>query len=82
MVFALGDSFGFPLQVITVSKVHGGNAFNVIPDSITIGGTLRAFTGFTQLQQRIKEVMRSKIVLLLFSRYCCFTIEPIPDFNF
>ncbi|AED96793.1 IAA-amino acid hydrolase [Arabidopsis thaliana] len=44
-------------KVVTVSKVNGGNAFNVIPDSITIGGTLRAFTGFTQLQQRVKEVI-------------------------
>ncbi|CAH8279909.1 unnamed protein product [Arabidopsis lyrata] len=44
-------------KVVTVSKVNGGNAFNVIPDSITIGGTLRAFTGFTQLQQRIKEII-------------------------
>ncbi|XP_010451360.1 PREDICTED: IAA-amino acid hydrolase ILR1-like 1 isoform X2 [Camelina sativa] len=44
-------------KVVTVSKVNGGNAFNVIPDSITIGGTLRAFTGFSQLQQRIKEVI-------------------------
>ncbi|ESQ42752.1 hypothetical protein EUTSA_v10013558mg [Eutrema salsugineum] len=44
-------------KVVTVSKVHGGNAYNVIPDSVTIGGTLRAFTGFSQLQQRIKEVI-------------------------
>ncbi|CAF1698756.1 hypothetical protein HID58_051312 [Brassica napus] len=44
-------------KVVTVSMVHGGNAFNVIPDSITLGGTLRAFTGFSQLQQRVKEVI-------------------------
>ncbi|KAL0673380.1 hypothetical protein Bca4012_001361 [Brassica carinata] len=44
-------------KVVTVSKLHGGNAFNVIPDSITIGGTLRAFSGFSQLQERIKEVI-------------------------
>ncbi|CAH2069717.1 unnamed protein product, partial [Thlaspi arvense] len=44
-------------KVVTVSKVQGGNAFNVIPDSVTIGGTLRAFTGFSQLQQRLKEVI-------------------------
>ncbi|KAJ0261557.1 IAA-amino acid hydrolase ILR1-like 2 [Hirschfeldia incana] len=44
-------------KVVTVSKVHGGNAFNVIPDSITIGGTLRAFKGFSQLQERVKEVI-------------------------
>ncbi|KAG2297239.1 hypothetical protein Bca52824_043908 [Brassica carinata] len=44
-------------KVVTVSMVHGGNAFNVIPDSITLGGTLRAFTGFSQLQQGVKEVI-------------------------
>ncbi|KAJ0266944.1 IAA-amino acid hydrolase ILR1-like 2 [Hirschfeldia incana] len=44
-------------KVVTVSKVNGGNAFNVIPDSVTIGGTLRAFTGFSQLEQRVKEVI-------------------------
>lgn len=47
------------MQVVSVSKFHGGNALNVIPDSVTIGGTLRAFTGFTLLQQRIKEVCDS-----------------------
>ncbi|CAN7067086.1 unnamed protein product [Brassica rapa subsp. trilocularis] len=44
-------------KVVTVSKVNGGNAFNVIPDSVTIGGTLRAFTSFSQLEQRVKEVI-------------------------
>ncbi|KAJ0266945.1 IAA-amino acid hydrolase ILR1-like 2 [Hirschfeldia incana] len=48
-------------KVVTVSKVNGGNAFNVIPDSVTIGGTLRAFTGFSQLEQRVKEVSLFKI---------------------
>ncbi|VVB16232.1 unnamed protein product [Arabis nemorensis] len=51
-------------KVVTVSKVHGGNAFNVIPDSVTIGGTLRAFTGLTQLQQRIKEVITKQADVL------------------
>ncbi|KAJ9559550.1 hypothetical protein OSB04_004710 [Centaurea solstitialis] len=31
-------------QVVTVGKFHGGGAFNVIPDSVTIGGTFRAFS--------------------------------------
>lgn len=37
---------------------HGGGAFNVIPDSVTIGGTFRAFSkeSFMQLKQRIEEV--------------------------
>ncbi|KAF5939290.1 hypothetical protein HYC85_023549 [Camellia sinensis] len=31
-------------QVVTVAKFQGGGAFNVIPNSVTIGGTFRAFS--------------------------------------
>uniref|UniRef100_A0A5B6YNT8 Putative auxin-amidohydrolase family protein n=1 Tax=Davidia involucrata TaxID=16924 RepID=A0A5B6YNT8_DAVIN len=46
-------------QVVTVAKFEGGGAFNVIPDSVTIGGTFRAFAkeSFMQLKQRIEEVV-------------------------
>ncbi|KAJ8528244.1 hypothetical protein K7X08_021936 [Anisodus acutangulus] len=46
-------------QVVTVAKFKGGGAFNVIPDSVTIGGTFRALSkeGFSQLKQRIAEVI-------------------------
>ncbi|XAR53408.1 hypothetical protein NMG60_11021953 [Bertholletia excelsa] len=46
-------------QVVTVGKFQGGGAFNVIPDSVTIGGTFRAFSkkSFMQLKQRIGEVI-------------------------
>lgn len=46
-------------QVVTVGKFQGGGAFNVIPDSVTIGGTFRAFSkeSFIQLRQRIEEVI-------------------------
>ncbi|XP_076924749.1 IAA-amino acid hydrolase ILR1-like 4 [Bidens hawaiensis] len=46
-------------QVVTVAKFQGGGAFNVIPDSVTIGGTFRAFSKetFLQLRQRIEEVI-------------------------
>ncbi|KAL1293075.1 IAA-amino acid hydrolase ILR1-like 4 isoform X2 [Arachis hypogaea] len=46
-------------QVVTVGKVEGGSAFNIIPDTVTIGGTFRAFSkeGFKQLQQRIEQVI-------------------------
>lgn len=46
-------------QVVTVAKFQGGGAFNVIPDSVTIGGTFRAFSkeSFMQLKQRIEEVI-------------------------
>lgn len=46
-------------QVVTVGKFQGGAAFNVIPDSVAIGGTFRAFSkdSFMQLKQRIEEVI-------------------------
>ncbi|XP_060209878.1 IAA-amino acid hydrolase ILR1-like 4 [Lycium barbarum] len=46
-------------QVVTVAKFKGGGAFNVIPDSVTIGGTFRAFSkeSFSQLKQRLVEVI-------------------------
>ncbi|CAN7083400.1 unnamed protein product [Brassica oleracea var. botrytis] len=46
-------------QVVTVAKFEGGGAFNVIPDSVTIGGTFRAFStkSFTQLKKRIEQVI-------------------------
>ncbi|OVA11731.1 Peptidase M20 [Macleaya cordata] len=49
-------------QVVTVAKFQGGGAFNVIPDSVTIGGTFRAFSrkSFMQLKHRIEEVIRAQ----------------------
>lgn len=46
-------------QVVTVAQFKGGDAFNVIPDSVSIGGTFRAFStkSFKQLRQRIEEVV-------------------------
>ncbi|CAN1217965.1 IAA-amino acid hydrolase ILR1-like 4 [Linum perenne] len=44
-------------QVVTVAKFQGGGAFNVIPDSVTIGGTFRAFSkeSFNQLKFYYKQ---------------------------
>ena len=38
--------------------IHGGTAFNVIPDAATITGTFRAFSkkSFYALRERIEEV--------------------------
>ncbi|CAO2171182.1 unnamed protein product [Urochloa humidicola] len=46
-------------QVVTVTRFQGGGAFNVIPDSVTIGGTFRCFSseGFMRLKRRIEEVI-------------------------
>lgn len=52
-------------QVVTVAKFEGGGAFNVIPDSVTIGGTFRAFSkeGFIHLKQRIEEVITAQAIV-------------------
>ncbi|KAK7255528.1 hypothetical protein RIF29_28941 [Crotalaria pallida] len=49
-------------QVLTVAQFHGGDAFNVIPDSVKIGGTIRALseTSFKQLKQRLEEVIKGQ----------------------
>ncbi|KAL1293080.1 hypothetical protein HN51_053659 [Arachis hypogaea] len=46
-------------QVVTVANFHGDGAFNVIPDSVTIGGTFRAFSpeSITRLKERIQQVI-------------------------
>lgn len=45
-------------QVVTVTRFRGG-ALNVIPESVTIGGTFRCFSsdGFARLKRRIEEVV-------------------------
>ena len=45
-----------------MGRFQGGGAFNVIPDSVTIGGTFRAFSpeSLMQLKQRIEEVKSLK----------------------
>ncbi|KAK7261744.1 hypothetical protein RIF29_28063 [Crotalaria pallida] len=45
--------------VVTVGKFHGGGALNVIPDSVTIGGTFRALSkeSLIQTRQRIEQII-------------------------
>jgi amidohydrolase len=49
-----------PLQaaVVTVGTVRGGQAFNVIPEKVSLAGTVRAFTeeGRQRLLRRIEEL--------------------------
>ncbi|KAK6264180.1 Peptidase M20 - like 10 [Theobroma cacao] len=71
-------------QVVTVAKFQGGGAFNVIPDSVTIGGTFRAFSkeSLTQLKQRIEEVIKGQAAV----QRCSATVDfyenekPVPIF--
>ncbi|XVE96345.1 hypothetical protein REPUB_Repub02eG0213600 [Reevesia pubescens] len=50
-------------RVVTVGFIEGGNAVNVIPDSVRFGGTFRSLTneGLSHLQKRIKEVKHALI---------------------
>lgn len=45
--------------VISVTKIHGGDAFNVIPDAVTIGGTMRSLTedGLHFLKERFSNIV-------------------------
>ncbi|CAL5360428.1 unnamed protein product [Camellia sinensis] len=53
------DMDALAMQVVTMAKFQGGGAFafNVIPDSVIIGGTFMAFSkeSLMQLKQRIEE---------------------------
>jgi len=45
--------------VVSVTKIHGGEAYNVIPDSVTISGTCRAFS--LQVQDQIEATIRQRV---------------------
>ncbi|CAK7332777.1 unnamed protein product [Dovyalis caffra] len=49
-------------QVVSVAMIHGGTAFNIIPDTATIAGTFRAFSkkSFNALRERIEEVIEGQ----------------------
>ncbi len=44
--------------VVTITKMRAGDAFNVIPDQVSLGGTVRSLQESTreELEQRIKDV--------------------------
>lgn len=46
-------------QVISVTSFNGGNNFDIVPDTVVLGGTFRAFsnTSFYQLLERIGQVI-------------------------
>ncbi|KAL5719239.1 IAA-amino acid hydrolase ILR1-like 5 [Ranunculus cassubicifolius] len=56
-----------PLQsnVLSVAYIHGGEAMNIVPESVKIGGTLRSLStsGLHQLQQRVKEVIEGQAIV-------------------
>ncbi len=46
--------------VVTVASIHGGTAFNIIPDSVRLTGTARSFTEATgrALPQKIERIVQ------------------------
>jgi hippurate hydrolase len=42
--------------VLSVTRIHGGDAYNVIPQSAELGGTVRTFS--RELMQRVEAAMR------------------------
>ncbi|PVH63645.1 hypothetical protein PAHAL_2G076000 [Panicum hallii] len=56
-----------PLQgaVVSVTFVKGGDAYNVIPESVTFGGTLRSMTneGLSYLMKRVIEIVEGQSAL-------------------
>jgi amidohydrolase len=50
----------FEPAVVTVGSIHGGDAFNVIPETVRMTGTLRSLTleGLLRLKQRVEDIAR------------------------
>lgn len=47
--------------VLSVTTVHGGDAFNVIPESVVLGGTVRTFREEVQsmIERRMREIVEN-----------------------
>ena len=46
--------------VLTIGSIHGGNAANVIPDTVELGGTIRTYDEEVRewIKQRMKEIIK------------------------
>ncbi|KFK28293.1 hypothetical protein AALP_AA8G497500 [Arabis alpina] len=69
-------------QVVTVAKFEGSDAFNVIPDYVTIAGTFRALSpqSFKQLKERIEQVITSQASVHMCNATVDFLEENYPPF--
>ncbi|CAN6222889.1 unnamed protein product, partial [Urochloa humidicola] len=63
--------------VVSVTFLKGGEAFNVIPESVTFGGTLRSMTneGLSYLMKRIKEIVEGQSAV----HQCTATVDFMED---
>jgi IAA-amino acid hydrolase len=50
----------FEPTVVSVGSIHGGDAFNVIPETVRMTGTLRSLSleGLLRVKQRVEEIAR------------------------
>jgi amidohydrolase len=69
-----------PLQtvVLSICTVSGGTAYNIIPDTATIGGTVRTFS--PGLAGEVKKLMRQIIKGVTDTTGATFTLEYIPGY--
>lgn len=47
--------------VVSVTKIRGGDAYNVIPDAVNVGGTIRSLTetGLDSIRQRLTSITKA-----------------------
>ena len=67
--------------VVSVTQLNsGGNAYNVIPQSVTFGGTMRALTveSFNKLRARFEEVVTSTATAFRCRAELTFEKKPYP----
>lgn len=60
--------------VISITQLHAGTTFNVIPDQAVIGGTVRAFDGATldMIEKRMREIADGIALALQCTAEVCF----------
>ncbi|KAG2640959.1 IAA-amino acid hydrolase ILR1-like 9 [Panicum virgatum] len=68
-----------PLQsaVLSITFLKGGEAFNVIPESVTFGGTLRSLSneGLSYLKKRIREIVEGQAA----AHHCTASVDFMED---
>src|SRR5207249_89443 len=46
--------------VVTIAAIHGGQAYNIIPDRVTMRGTIRTFDA--KVRDRVEDEVRAIVV--------------------
>mmetsp|Transcript_24655 Transcript_24655/g.79702 ORF Transcript_24655/g.79702 Transcript_24655/m.79702 type:complete len:496 (+) Transcript_24655:35-1522(+) len=76
-ILAARETSPLDAAVVSVTRIHAGDAYNIIPDSAQVGGTIRSLTeaGLARLRDRVDAVVRSAAQAHL----CNATIDWKPD---